>query len=158
MKPVLEVYHLRPAVPAFHRTPIEIRGRKILNRNQRKRCERGDLDHFRITPAASAEIQPPALALQVRCGGNEVVTGISAVQTSVGARLPGGCAKRATRGSRTMHNLDQRRPRPAKRAIPAIPTLKSTRRRVGRRRQFSLQRVCERSGAELADQPHQIRG
>ena len=52
----VEIEQLRPPISPVHRALVEIHGREILNRQQRKRRRFADVDHFRVAAALPAQL------------------------------------------------------------------------------------------------------
>jgi len=84
----VEIEQLGPPVATIHRALIEAHRREIFNRQQRERGRVFDLDHFRVTAASSAQLDPPLRLLHIGRCGDEIAAGISAIHAAIRGERP----------------------------------------------------------------------
>ena len=117
----VEIEQFGPPVATLHRTLIEAQRREILNGQQWERRRVFDVDHFRVTAASSAQLNPPLRLLHIRRCGDEIAAGISAIDAAVRCERPLERAVRTPKRPLAAVRFDERRPRAAERTVPAVP-------------------------------------
>ena len=117
----VQIEQFRPPIAAIHRALIEIHGREVLNRQQRKWRRLSHVDHFRVAAALPAQLDTTLRLAHIRRGRHEILAGVSAIHAAVRLQGPPERAIRAAQHVRVVVRFDERRPGAAERAVAAVP-------------------------------------